>query len=959
MLDDARAKTESSGTSISTKIDKTSDQVNNSLEIVSKATSTYANEISKVSKDIDKLTDVQDEASESNLTFSERAMKAGNSLKDIGQKAQEAGEALSKLTSGLDFWETFEGFAEAEKAERGLNAVLKANGRDVEALMSVYKDFADEIENTTTVEGDLVIELLKQAEAYGVTGKAAQKAIKNAAALAEVKGTSIESAIRSTAALEQGIVTQELNKTFPVLRKIKDETERVAEAQRLLTNTFGLVEESARSTSGKITQLTNMWGNFKESVGEVISQGLHPIVTILQEVVRAFQSLPNWVQKGIAVLLTLLTVTATLATAIGGTIIAFTALTTTIGVYTTIATIATAASIALKTVLIAGVAYAAYQVGAAISEAADKLDDYNKALEESQKLNDKWADRFEKTTKKIMDDAEGIGDDLERKSFLAEQVRMAEKELQGYNSAVKSAEKEVEELNGRWARFVGDKILDQANKELDGHKSKLEQAKSRVEQLTNAYNKLKAPEADQELINEVKKFTREMELQGRIIGMTSDQAQLYKFILRGAKNEIIDAARAQVDLNRNLSDFNKLVDRSRDTVKTLADEIRFHGIDTGTVNIIKMREELGRLTFEMARLKSENPKNFDKILIMESSIESVKRAIEQTEKLLVARKKLQETEKLSERGRDITKQFRKPIEVYKDAVTELTTLLDRGFINQETFNSAVDEARKKFDDATKSIHKTRESIQMLNAVKFGGPEAEQRFNQYRDLINGQLEDMKRQQEQASELSKLSFRTTPKDAEEILPIKQIGESLQSSIENAINNALRQSAGDIRGFLDDIGIRFKQEQMNLQPKMFKLDFPFDPLLSKNKENLDFSFFPTPVYKPELPKSAPRQLPFIPQEIPHHGAIQFPQREFYEIKTPKIQFPKIDRSIIDINTPDTDAIPLRDNISVSAQAQADNTITQDRQLMIKILQSMDESLDVIKDKPTSVLGVASITS
>jgi hypothetical protein len=926
MLEDARAKTESSGTDISKKIDATSDKVNNSLEAVGKATATYASELSKVAKDIDNLTNAQDVASESSMTFLERADKAGHSLQEIGNKAQEAGEALSKLTSGLDFWGTFEGFAEAEKAERGLNAVLKANGRDVEELMDVYKEFADQLEETTTLEGDLVVELFKQAEAYGVTGKAAQRAIKNAAALAEIQGTSIDSAVRATAALEQGIVTQQLARSFPTLRKFKDETEKVAEAQRLLTNSFGLVEESARSTSGKITQLTNMWGNFKESIGEVISKGLSPVVSFLQEVVRTFQSLPTWIQKTIAVILTLLTTTATIATAVGGAIIAFTALTAALGVYATMTIAVTAASIALKTVLIGGVAYAAYQVGIAISGLSDKLDNYNNALEESQKLNDKWAERFENTTKKILEDANNIGDDLKRKSFLADQVKQAEKELEGYKSSVDSAKKEVDELNGRWARLVGNKVLDATNKELDNHKSKLEQAKSRVEQLTEAYNKLKAPETDQDLTSEVQKFTRELEIQGKTIGLAGEQAQLYKFILRGAKNEIVDTARAQMDLNRNLMEFNKLIDRSRDTVKTLSDEVRFHGMDTGKVNVIKMREELERLQYVSAQLAKQKGVFQPEF---EIAIDSVKRAIEETERLLTVRKRLQESERLAERGRDITKQFRKPIEVYKDSVTELTTLLERGLITQDTFNRGVDDARKKFDDATKSVNKTRESIEMLNAVKFGGAEAEKRFNEYRDLIKSQLDEFRRQQEQASELSKLSFRTTPKDVEEYIPAKLIGETLQRSITDAINDGIKESSTGIREFLNDIGIRFKREQLNLQDKMFKPDFPGPSILNPmSKVNRDISEFPTPIYQPQLPKIAPRPEVSTPQSMRFMGPVEM-------------------------------EIPLRDNVSVTAQAQSDTDITQDRQLMIKLLQSMDNTLEEISDKPTSVLGVASINT
>lgn len=466
MLEEASRKTESKGADISDAVKDTSARVSDSFDKVGSTVQDYAKHTEETKRKIDMLAQTQKETDKTTLSLGDRLEKAGKSMKHFGQMAVDAGESIKKLTGGLDFWESFQGFAEAERSERGLNAMLKTNQRDVDETMEAYKEFADRIEDVTTTEGDLVIELLKQTEALDVTGASAKRAVRNAMALAEQTGRSAESFIKATAALEQGSA-KAVSEYIPALRGIKDETEKSVEAQRILTNMYSLVGDRAETTAGKIEQLKNMWGNFKESVGEVISQALAPGATFLQELIREFKALPEWMQKGIAVTLTLVGVFGTLAVTVGTAVLAFTALGTAVGGVLTKTILLTTGALALKGALVAGVAYGAYQAGRAIGDMIPTLRDYteelNKAREQSNKFSDKWADKFVENTKRVLKDTETITDRMARKQQLGMQLESARKEVDGYKVAIKHTQEQVDELNGRWNRWTGNKKIGRAH----------------------------------------------------------------------------------------------------------------------------------------------------------------------------------------------------------------------------------------------------------------------------------------------------------------------------------------------------------------------------------------------------------------------------------------------------------------------------------------------------------------
>src|SRR5690554_4586127 len=192
-------------------------------------------------------------------------------------------------------------FGQQEDAERKLRAALQANGRQVESLFNRYNQFASEMQRTTIIGDETTLAMLQQAESLGLTADSAERAVKNSIAMQSAFGVNAESAIRYTAALEQGNATM-LTRYIPTLRDIEDESERVAEAQRVLGNAFEVAEAEAQGSRGQIIQLKNAVGDLMEVIGSIVSEAILPFVKRMRELAERLQEVDkSTIALGVAI----------------------------------------------------------------------------------------------------------------------------------------------------------------------------------------------------------------------------------------------------------------------------------------------------------------------------------------------------------------------------------------------------------------------------------------------------------------------------------------------------------------------------------------------------------------------------------------------------------------------------------------------------------------------------------
>jgi hypothetical protein len=236
-----------------------------------------------------------------------RIEKLGEGLRRFGELAVQSLEALGAaefLKGAFEKWE------QAEGVLIHLEAAVRANGRAVGPTVDSYKEFAVTMSALTAMSDLSVLTLLRQAESFGLTGAAAEKAAKDAIALAEVTGHSAEGLMRVTAEVAKGDLKTAMafRRMIPQLREARDESQFLAKYQTLVNSGLEAASQEAQTAGGQFRQLGNVYGLFLRDIGKVVSEGVEPFVAGLRELARMLNLLPPSAKLSI-------TVTAALAAA--------------------------------------------------------------------------------------------------------------------------------------------------------------------------------------------------------------------------------------------------------------------------------------------------------------------------------------------------------------------------------------------------------------------------------------------------------------------------------------------------------------------------------------------------------------------------------------------------------------------------------------------------------------------
>jgi hypothetical protein len=209
-----------------------------------------------------------------------------NRINRIGKQMSVALTAPITAFAGV----SVRAFAKQEDAERKLASAIRATGGQVDANMARFTAFATEMQRLTVVGDETTLGLLQLATAQGLSADASERAVRNAIAMQSAFNVGAESAIRMTAALEQGDATM-LRRYIPALRGVSDEAEMLAKAHEILSGAFEIAQDEALTFGGQVAQLRNAFGDFQEQVGAVIAKGLGPFVRRAQLMVEQLQAM--------------------------------------------------------------------------------------------------------------------------------------------------------------------------------------------------------------------------------------------------------------------------------------------------------------------------------------------------------------------------------------------------------------------------------------------------------------------------------------------------------------------------------------------------------------------------------------------------------------------------------------------------------------------------------------------
>lgn len=167
-------------------------------------------------------------------------------------------------------------------AEKQLASAMQARGTFTEESIRGLKDYASAMQRLTTTGDETILGFQKLFAATGANEEQIKLATKATLGLAEVTG-SVKSAAENMAMVLSGRPSEQLQK-FGLTGKDVNETLQNA------ASLFQLAEDRASTFSGRTIQLDNAWGDFKETLGQSVtnSQNANIAIAALRTVVEQF-----------------------------------------------------------------------------------------------------------------------------------------------------------------------------------------------------------------------------------------------------------------------------------------------------------------------------------------------------------------------------------------------------------------------------------------------------------------------------------------------------------------------------------------------------------------------------------------------------------------------------------------------------------------------------------------------
>ena len=214
-----------------------------------------------------------------------KAEKAGgkvakNVSKGISKKSKliagavTAGLAVAATAAAAKFKDIiFDGIAAAQKQDEAvqkLNASLRNTGNFSEATSKSLQAFASGLQATTTFGDEVILDQLAFAQAMGASVDQSKQILAAATDMSAALGIDLNSAVRNISKTLGGYAG-ELGEVIPELKGLTKEQLMNGEGIDLLAGKYqGFAGAQAKTFSGALTQLQNVFGDLMEKIGESV-----------------------------------------------------------------------------------------------------------------------------------------------------------------------------------------------------------------------------------------------------------------------------------------------------------------------------------------------------------------------------------------------------------------------------------------------------------------------------------------------------------------------------------------------------------------------------------------------------------------------------------------------------------------------------------------------------------------
>lgn len=193
-------------------------------------------------------------------------------------------------------------FTDLDDSITRIESALKANGQDVQAVISSYTEFNNELERTTRLGATVATRMEAVAAGMGLFGDQAKQAVKDAVAMSAIRGGSPEAYLQSVISAQKYGYWQRLmfqlgmgrsgagmmgegahhGQVSPeVMKQIRERLNQGFEQAQALGGNFG----------GQLQRINNLLHDFTAELGGIVAKWSKPFVDMLTKAVKWVKAL--------------------------------------------------------------------------------------------------------------------------------------------------------------------------------------------------------------------------------------------------------------------------------------------------------------------------------------------------------------------------------------------------------------------------------------------------------------------------------------------------------------------------------------------------------------------------------------------------------------------------------------------------------------------------------------------
>lgn len=632
--------------------------------------------------------------------------------------AEGIAKSLGAIGIGVEIFHSFEKFEEAEKNMRRLEAAVESNGGEVEKVVHDYKDFAARMTEVTASSKKEILSILQKVETYGLSGEAAKKAAQDTLYLASATGHNAEELAMAVTMYEKGNV--HMLKRMLHLHGITDELQLQERIQKLVSVGQKTAAAEAESASARIEKAQQKLGAVAKEVGAIAAKFIMPVVEMIGRAAESFNKMDKetrkWLVTGLAAVGTLAILPATISRiqwALGGLAIAYNTVATSAGRAAAAQKLQSSmrTGVALPIALAAGITYGineATGMNKAFSEANTQLE---KTVDQFKKISEWQSEIANNANKKI----ESTTDSVTKQKLMTNEVERTNKEWEEAKKRVEAFKTEQDKMVGStakqfWSAF-GQKVS-QGLQAVGIRDDPLQQYIKQAQEAEVAAGKLAAaakaaqekmlgkPIATEETNQKVRDLIKATKEEIIVEGLDADAKKVSEFMSKNVASALTDELSASLHL---LTAKKEAIELAREEAKILDDRIKSRS--DFIKSLTKEREEYGKTAEELKILKS------------------IELGFDKDKDLFGKTKDLIHNNELLKESIDLTKKYKSPVQELYEEFDKLNEIFSKGLIDNNTYGNALDDAKKKFDDASKAAMGTKQEIQKLNGVLGGTAES--------------------------------------------------------------------------------------------------------------------------------------------------------------------------------------------------------------------------------------------